>query len=162
MRPSPAPDVWDLTLVDVQTGEPREWLATPAVEAHPAVSPDRAWVAYESDATGAQQVYVRALAGGPQVIPISTSGGAEPQWSEDGDELFYRNGNAIVAVPVRTDPTFDITGPAEVLFDEPYDFINDHNWDVMPGDRFLMIRSGPNIGREVRIMTGWLERLAGS
>ena len=151
--------VWDLTLVDVETGITTDWLVTPALEGWPAVSPDGAWVAYASDVSDALQVYVRSYLGDSPTIAVSIEGGTEPQWSADGTEIFFLDGNTIMAVPVRTNPTFEVTGSPVALFTEPYDFSSDANWDVLPDDRFLMIRSSPNIGREVRIMTGWLDRI---
>jgi dipeptidyl aminopeptidase/acylaminoacyl peptidase len=69
-------------------------------------SPNRAgpprWIAYTSVETGARQVYVRsfagALSGSGGKWQISTDGGSEPMWRGDGKELFYLNGNKLMAV----------------------------------------------------------------
>ena len=68
------------------------------------------------------------------------------------DELYYRNGNTILAVGVVAGSTFEIVSPPTPLFTRAYDFSNDKNWDVLPDGRFLMIESGPNLGREVRFL----------
>ena len=65
-------------------------VATPYEELHPAVSPDGRWIAYTSDESGQQEVYVRpfpATEGGRWLV--SLGGGLEPVWSRDGRELFY-------------------------------------------------------------------------
>ncbi len=65
------------------------------------------WIAYSSFETGAQQVYVRsfsgALSGSGGKWQISTDGGSEPMWRGDGKELFYLNGNKLMAVEVNGD-----------------------------------------------------------
>ena len=59
------------------------------------------------DESGKSEVYVRPF---PDVNKgkwqVSTSGGNSPLWSPDGRELFYRSGDAAMAVPVETEPTF--------------------------------------------------------
>ena len=48
---------------------------------------------------------------------VSTGGGTQPLWARSGRELFYRNGAAVMAVPIRTDPSFSAANP-EVLFED--------------------------------------------
>lgn len=56
----------------------------------PAVSPDGNWLAYVSNRSGRNEVYVRRFrSNGPDVM-ISAGGGTEPVWNRDGGELFYR------------------------------------------------------------------------
>jgi hypothetical protein len=76
-------------------------------------------------------------------VLVSTEGGKEPVWSRDGSELFYRQGTALVATPIATEPALRV-GRAEVLFDGPYqaDRAGHPAYDVSPdGKRFLMIRN---------------------
>jgi serine/threonine-protein kinase len=80
-----------------------------------ALSPDGRRLAYVSNETGREEVYVRPFEGTGQWL-VSTSGGAEPVWAHSGEELFYRNGaNELVSVQVSGDPTF-VAGQQEVLF----------------------------------------------
>lgn len=149
----------DLTIVNVETGDSTDLLATPAFEGYPDMSPDGDWVAYTSNVTGIAEAYVRAYAGGGTATQISNGGGTEPRWAPDGAEIFYRDGNSIMAVEVETSPGFAVTSAPTVLFNEPYDFSNDQNWDVLPDGRFVMVRSNPNIGHEVRLLFNWLDPL---
>jgi hypothetical protein len=64
-----------------------------------------------------------------------------------------------MAVEVATSPGFEVVGVPTVLFTEPHDFSNDHNWDVLPDGRFVMVRNNPNIGHEVRLLFSWLDQL---
>jgi serine/threonine-protein kinase len=118
-------------------------------EAQPRVSPDGKWLAYTSNESGQNQIYVRPF---PNVEEgrhlISAEGGDSPLWSPDGKELFYRNGDEVMTVSVDTDPNFSYQTP-RLLFRGTYidtvfrlgswDF---STWDIHPdGERFLMIKN---------------------
>ena len=64
------------------------------------------WVAYLSDESGRNEIYVQSYPSGANRIPVSTGGGNLPRWSRDGKELFYVTGDAIVAVAIRPDGSF--------------------------------------------------------
>ena len=89
-------------------------------EAQPQISPDGRWMAYTSDESGQYEVYVRPF---PEVEKgkwqVSTSGGDSPLWSRDGRELLYRSGDAVMAVSVKTEPTFSLETP-KTLFRGTY------------------------------------------
>jgi serine/threonine protein kinase len=106
-------------------------------ENQPQVSPDRRWMAYVSNESGKNEVYVRPY---PEVdkerSQVSTSGGTNPLWSSDGRELFYVGSGSIMAVSIKTEPTF-ILGTPTPLFPNVYE----GGWDIWPdGKRFLMIK----------------------
>jgi hypothetical protein len=142
--------------LDLSTDSLTPWIATPAMERQPQTSPDGLWVAYESDVRSTDEDYDRAVGGQGPDVPVSRGGGVEPVWSRDGSEIFYRNGSAILSVPVRTTPTFEVRGSPQRLFAEDYDFANGRNWDVLPDGRFVMIRGSPGVGREIRVISNWL------
>ncbi|MDX1396785.1 MAG: protein kinase [Gemmatimonadota bacterium] len=144
-----------IQVLDMATDRITTWLSTPAQELQAELSYEAGWVAYVSDRTGSREVYVRALEGDVRDFPISVGGGTEPHWSPGGDEIFYRNGDALMAVQVRTGPEFAVTGEPELLFTGVSDPTNDQNWDVMPDGRFVLIRNHPSVGREIRIMKDW-------
>jgi len=52
-------------------------------------SPDGRWVAYQSNASGHYEIYVRPFLSPGASVPVSTSGGIHARWSPDGKELFY-------------------------------------------------------------------------
>ena len=79
------------------------------------------FIAYASNDAGQDEVYVRPQPGPGGRRTVSTGGGSEPIWSANGQELFYRNGPQVLAVPVETSPEFS-AGTTEVLFGEPYLF----------------------------------------
>jgi Tol biopolymer transport system component len=124
-------------------GEAVPLLTTAAGERAPAVSPDGRWLAYVSDESGRDEVYVRPF---PDVQSarwqVSVNGATEPLWSRSGGELFYRrNDGMLMAIAVRTDPAF-VAGRREPLFDATSYFFdyNHRGYDVFPGDStFLML-----------------------
>jgi eukaryotic-like serine/threonine-protein kinase len=72
------------------------------------VSPNGRWVAYDSNESGRSEVYVQAFPPGEGKWQVSTSGGMEPAWREDGKEMYFVSGDKLIAVGVKTDlPVFD-------------------------------------------------------
>ena len=66
------------------------------------LSPDGRWLAYISNESGTEQIYVIPFKGGPGKWQVSTNGGVYPSWSHDGKELYFANsGNTVWAVPVK-------------------------------------------------------------
>jgi len=143
---------------DYSGGETRSLLASPAQKRSPMISPDGLWFAYASDETGQDQVYVQSFPSLGARATISTDGGTSPRWSRDGHELFYRSGNKMMVVEIRTSPAFR-AGPPRMLFDGQYA----QGYDVSPdGKRFLMIRPGPEPAPqklEVHVIVNWFEEL---
>jgi len=64
-------------------------------------SPDRRWVAYESDETGRVEIFVRPFPGPGPAVRVSTGGGSGPFWRKDGKELYYRQGDQLIAVSIK-------------------------------------------------------------
>jgi eukaryotic-like serine/threonine-protein kinase len=132
--------------------------ATPARETMPAASPDARWVAYQSDVSGREEVYVRPLQTAGREQQVSTGGGREPWWHPGGRELFYVNGKGeLVGVPV--DGTGSAAGQAErVLF-----ALGDLTWArmVLPGTRgFVMVRHRTTEAPgELVLVKNWFEEL---
>ena len=96
LDPDSGYDLWTLAL-DVsdpdhpKPGKPEPFLRTPSNERYPAVSPDGRWIAYESDESGRDEVYVRPFPGPGGKWQISNAGGSLPVWSRNGRELFFEN-----------------------------------------------------------------------
>jgi Tol biopolymer transport system component len=104
--------------------KPRPWFETPFREFGATVSPDGKWVAYVSNESGAQEVYVRPFEGTGAAVQVSTDGGVEPHWIRDGRGIAYRTGErrqTFVAAGVRTDSGFSVSAPS-VLFTADWEF----------------------------------------
>jgi serine/threonine-protein kinase len=112
-------------------------------------SPDGRWVAYCSMESGKPQVYVQAFPAPGAKIQISNDGGTDPVWKRSGGELFYRNGDSMMAVPIST--ASGSAGRPQELWKGHYSHgmssscgppgVSSSNYDVTPdGQRFLMIK----------------------
>jgi serine/threonine-protein kinase len=94
VSPGAGMDLWTLSLdlSDIhnpKAGSPELFLQTPADESQPAFSPDGHWIAYTSDESRSNQVYVRPFPPGPGKWQISREGGSWPRFARDGKQLFY-------------------------------------------------------------------------
>jgi serine/threonine-protein kinase len=135
---------------------PRMLLNGPYDEKAPALSPDGRWLAYVSNESGRDEVYVRPF---PDVDggkwQVSRNGGNEPLWAHSGRELFYRRfRSALVAVSVSSGAAFDLLGE-RALFPDTYEFdLQDRRYDVTPDDRrFVFIRAVVNDSTAERHLT---------
>ena len=132
-----------------------------------AVSPDGHWVAYDSNVSAQQEIYVERYPELGKRTRISTGGGRIPLWSPNGRELFFSSldSRQMLAVPVQSGPTL-VAGPPRVLFEftmaapggggRPY--------DLAPDGRFLIIRSGQadaadGVGSNLIVVQNWFEEL---
>jgi len=95
-------------------------------------------------------------------VRISTAGGREPVWARDGRELYYRQGDAMLAVGVALEPTFSPTA-SRTLFEGPYTSVvwGEANYDVDRSGRFLMIKPvGQPAPVELHLILNWTNLLA--
>jgi len=119
-------------------------IGTPFRDDQPMFSPDGRALAWVSNDTGRFQVYVRPYPGAGRTM-VSTDGGAEPIWSPDGTELFYRKGRSVFAVPISTKGGVTVGRPA-LLFEGNFyrgsAIPGVPAYDVAPdGQRFIMAMS---------------------
>jgi serine/threonine-protein kinase len=140
-------------------------LATEYNEINGELSPDGRWLAYQSNESGEDDIYVRPFPNASKGRwQISTGGGEKPLWGPDGRELFYMTPSGrLMVVPLQTDPSF-ATGSAEFLFVETYHVRDEgRTYDISPdGQRFLMIKESKDDSSAPRSMTvvlNWFEEL---
>ena len=134
-------------------------------ERNPSLSPDSRWLAYQSNESDRDEIYVRPF---PDVDgdrwQVSTEGGRHPVWSRDGSELFYHSDGQMTAVPVQTESTFSFGRP-ESLFGGSYRFgIAGRTYDVAPdSQRFLMIKpvasASSAAALKLAVVLNWSEEL---
>ncbi len=124
----------------------------------PRVSPDGRWLAWVSNETGREEVYVRPLMGGGR-IPVSVGGGGEPLWAPDGRHLYYRAGQRVMAATIATTPALAVTA-RDTLVQGSYMRDPWHaNYDVFPdGQGFLLLRPVES-NRQVVLVFGWTGEL---
>jgi serine/threonine-protein kinase len=161
ISPTTGYDVWVLRLSDRKA---QPFLQTPFNESAPQFSPDGRWLAYVSDESGRYEIYVRPFPGPGGKYQISTEGGTEAVWNPKGGELFYRNGDKMMAVEIATQAGFS-AGKPKVLFEGHYQPtpLTLPNYDVSPdGQRFLMLKpveAGDGAPTQINVVLNWFEEL---
>ena len=152
----------DLWVWPRDTGVPVVFLKTEANELWGQFSPDGRWVAYQSNETGAFEIYVRPFSGPGEPFPISTGGGVYPRWSRDGKELYYIAPDAkIMAVPIRAPATmFDAGVPAPLFQTRRVGGgLNltgrGHQYDVTDDGRFLINVDADSNAPPITLMLNW-------
>jgi serine/threonine-protein kinase len=104
LAPDTLNDIWTVPLdtsdaAHPKAGKPELFLRTPANEVGPTFSPDGRWVAYRSNESGIDEIYVRPFPpGSGGKWPISTGGGLYGEWSNNGHELFYETADSRIMV----------------------------------------------------------------
>ncbi len=144
--PKTKSDLWVLPMEG--NARPLCLLRTEFNEADGRFSPDMRWIAYQSDESGRNEVYVRLFqqasggassgAGGKWLV--SRDGGSAPRWRGDGRELYYRGSNGrVMAVEIVAGKVFR-AGTPEPLFQPPPSIQSAMGFDVSAdGNRFLLM-----------------------
>jgi eukaryotic-like serine/threonine-protein kinase len=137
-------DLWIAPQYPERSGgeqKPVPYLQSPFNEENAVFSPDGRWIAYVSDESGRQEVYVQAFPLTNEKDRISSGGGTDPAWRGDGNELFYLAADRnLMAVPVRASATAFEPGAAKVLFPIPGNTIRRAYEPSGDGGRFLIAR----------------------
>ncbi len=157
--------------------KPFPYLQSEFNEQNGTFSPDGRWVAYDSDESGREEIYVQSFPVSGAKFQISTDGGSEPRWRSDGTELFYvaadRN---LMAVPVKLNkhpsqpassqpspspPSFE-AGLPKPLFPVPATGFRTSYAPAYNGQRFLILTPAEGDGGAVSpitVFTNWQEVL---
>jgi serine/threonine-protein kinase len=150
--------IWTVPIEDrggeLHAATPEPFLKSQFIDSEPSFSPDGRWLAYQSNESGTEEVYVRpfpppATGQGSRWL-VSNTGGTAPRWSQNGRELVYRSGDQIMAV------SYIVSGDAFVA-DKPRVWIAALGgaptinlasvWDLAPdGGRVLVVRPAESAG----------------
>ncbi len=162
----------DIAYLDLEGDSPvAPYLATQFAELEASFSPDGRWVAYQSNESGRNEVYVRPFPPSGGRWQVSDEGGSYPRWAKDGSELYYRTDDGILMVAVDTSAdSFSASRPRLIASGN---FIGGlggvaiagntfADYDVAPDGRFVMFPSGaeeaPNI-QLARVVVNWFPEL---
>ncbi len=154
-------DIWAKPM----KGAPRPLLQTPFAEFHARFSPDGRWIAYVSNESGRDEVYVMpfvmpgegvtAPSAAGDRVRVSTAGGVLPRWRRDGRELFYLSTDLqLMAATVTATGPFEVKSvvPLFSLHPKPVGW----SYDVMPdGQRFVVNSLGDEGRRPLALVTNW-------
>ena len=146
--------------------EPRALVANEFRNHRPAISPDGRWIAYTSNETGREEIYVRPFpAVGSGRWQISTEGGISPVWSPNGRELLYSSPPDDTMFHVAIDAATSFKpGTPKALFRKSYYWgvaANGRSYDIGPDGRLLMIKEGgvTSDAPSIRVVLNWHEEL---
>ncbi len=143
---------WDILTLTIEgneksgwkPGEPKRFVNTPFAEGYPVFSPDGRWLAYQSNESGNEEVYVRPFPGPGGKWQISSGGGFFPKWSRNGKELFYRTTDQKIMVATYTATRDSFHADKPQLW-SPVQFTNrgiGRNFDLHPdGKRFAVLKA---------------------
>ena len=136
---------------------PQVFLQTPFNERGPTFSPGGLWIAYVSDESGQREIYIRGFPGSEAKRQVSTAGGDSPRWNPRGRELFYREGDKLMAVAIELseDP---VLGKPRMLFERPSII----RYDVAPdGQRVVVIDESESDvpPKQLHLVQNWAEEL---
>jgi serine/threonine-protein kinase len=157
----------DIGTLRLDDGSVSEFLATAAREHMPTFSPDGKWLAYTSNESGRDEVYVRPFPrteAAPRLI--SVNGGLGPVWAPDGLTLYYRGASGeLMAVSTTLTPGFTAARP-RALFRYAGLFRPSGTapaYDIHPdGRRFIMVTEGersPNERAQIKVVLNWFDEL---
>jgi Tol biopolymer transport system component len=121
-------------------------------------SPDGRWMAYTSDESGTEEVYVASFPDGGAARKVSVNGGSQPRWRRDGRELFYLSpDNKLMSAEVESHGAIPDIGNVHPLFEchpnrrsrgSAYDVSND-------GQRFLVSINADTSMTPATLVTNW-------
>jgi serine/threonine protein kinase len=156
-------DLWTLSLTGDRTRVPV--LQTQADETQGQLSRDGRWMAYVSNRTQTQEVYVMAFPDGRRFWQVSTQGGIEPHWG-DGTELFYlAPDRSLMSVAMKDFPDVD-PGIPEPLFKSRMSPVVDHAYTrnqyvvTKDGQRFLINQPADGeSASSITVVLNWTARL---
>lgn len=148
-------DIWVWSASD---GKAKPWLATPFAEQNGRLSPDGAWMVYQSNESGRFEIYVRAFPESDQKWMISSGGGIMPTWRGDGREIFYVSlDRKMMAVPVTAGASSFEVGAPVMLFEARVRAHATLQYDVTrDGQRFLLNQETQGASAEpVTMIQNW-------
>ena len=148
-------DIWVLSM----EGDHRRTrlLGTEFNESEAQFSPDSRWIAYTSDASGRDEVYVRGFPEAKEDFVVSKSGGSSPRWRDDGRELYYvSSDHKVMALEVAAGGLFQ-AGTPKPLFQAAGIL---PEWYVQAdGRRFLFAVPVEQAQVPIRVVLNWTAAL---
>jgi len=152
---------WDISILDLATKSVRPFLVTPFSELTPSLTADGRWMAYFSNESGQNEIYVQSLSGDGGKWQISSAGGTRPRWTRGDDELVFQGlDDKLMVVDVKRSPEFTASVPRQ-LIDPKLRQLNGFQFAVSPdGSRILVNRPiDQPVSPPVTLVQNWTEGL---
>ncbi len=153
-------ELWVLPLAGDR--QPFPYVKTEFQETQARFSPDVRWIAYVSNESGRDEVYISGFPTVGGKVRVSTNGGVQPRWRPDGKELFYLSPDRkVMAVPVKADSTVEV-GTPKALFDVRFAPIGSgapyapYQYDATAdGQRFMINTPLENATVPITVVLNW-------
>jgi hypothetical protein len=121
-------------------------------------SPNGQWVAFESDKTGRNEIYVRPFPMQEGHFPVSRDGGRAPRWSHDGRELFFLGLDGwLISAAIDTSRGFAATVPMRLFQTDLHHAPGNFNpYAVAKDGRFLIpVVLNPQGPTPITVLLNW-------
>jgi Tol biopolymer transport system component len=172
--PQSGADIWILPNPSDTSGalKPFPFANTAFLESQGQISPDGHWIAYVSDESGQNEVYIRPFPSGDGKWRVSTAGGAEPRWRRDGRELFYKEGLIARLRLMAVAVTSGTSAPGAPSFGAPLQLFDVRSNSIVPqnnafsyspssdGLRFLLHRLTSDVRPTLDVLLNWQTKIA--
>jgi Tol biopolymer transport system component len=155
----------DILVRDMDTGATAPFVATGFDEQWPDFSPDGRWLAYASNESGRDEIYLRAFPDGDKRQTVSSRGGVAPVWAPDGRELFYWDPGLTSLMTVDITPGRDLpAGVPRVLFNFATTYSGPvRGYDITPDGRRFLIAEPPRYAVteviQLNLVQNWFEEI---
>ena len=160
--PKTGSDIWILPVNPRGTGgeqKPFVFLQTDFAESRAMFSPDGRWIAYQSNESGKEEVYVRPFPGPGGKWQVSTNGGIRPRWRRDGKEIFFlAPDDKLMVAEIKLGTASVDVGSSRPLFHfRPFGGAGRDIYDVTDdGQRFLVASpGGEDNSSPVTLVVNW-------
>jgi Tol biopolymer transport system component len=144
----------DLAVIPIAEGRARFLVQSEADETQGTFSPDSKWIAYTSDESGRDEVYVRPAGGMSGRWQVSTEGGNNPRWLRP-DEIVYQTGSGLMRVEVKSAPSF-AASPPKIMLERSF-----ADYDLARDGRILIVE-GPDTSKstgQLNVVVNWFEEV---
>jgi Tol biopolymer transport system component len=158
-------DIFIVPADSLATATPRLFVTGPAFETNPRISPSGRLLAYQSNESGVDQVFVRPLPGPGPRVPVSVDGGTAPRWSPNGSRLLYRANGKLMAATIAEQPELAVSRRDVVLPEfatESGGTLAEWDYDEMPNGAMLTTLPVAGVKQEpwqLVVLTNWQQLL---
>jgi Tol biopolymer transport system component len=137
---------------------PQRYLSSEFSKVEARFSPNARWVAYQSNESGLDQVYVQSYPDPATRYQVSSAGGTRPRWRHDGQELFFISPDGtLMSTTIRSNGRLEIGTPAKLFHTSSTNGTQTVNFEVAPdGQRFLIAEVVSQPSRSpITILLNW-------
>jgi Tol biopolymer transport system component len=149
---------WDIYAAPIQGDhKPRPLVETPFNQTEARVSPNGKWLAYVSDESGQNEVFVQAMNDPNTRVQISRDTGSSPRWARSGNELLYLSKDRLMSVKFAPVGAFN-PGKPIVLFEDKREW---SGYDLARDGRLLVAREAEEkgTGTQINVVLHWFDEM---